>query len=487
VPPATRIGPHAIATLLPDLDSQPGPRYRALSSALAALLLDGRLGAGVRLPSERDLARQLHISRATTTAAYDDLAAQGLLNRRPGSGSFLDLPTQVRVSGPGSRMARGALGADSLDLSRACLAAPAGMLEAAMVAALPLIGRYALGDGYHPYGIDELRDAVADRYLRRGVPTTRDNILITNGAQHGFDLVLRAEINPGDRVLTELPSYPGALEAIKAHHARAVAVPLGADGGWDTAAIANALQQTSPRLAYLIPDFHNPTGFLVGTEARLRVAAAAQRSGTQLVIDESFVDVDLRDQTEANEVPIPMAATGSPVFSLGSMSKPIWGGLRIGWIRAEVEEIQRLAVVRARGDMSGAVIEQLLAVQLLADLDSNSQQRQIVLRRQRDALLDALASWLPSWRTTKPAGGLSAWIELDAPVATPLTHLLEQRGVLISPGSRFATDATLERFLRIPFALAVPDLIRAVDIIAETWTGLDTTRLPRRDSSLVTA
>jgi DNA-binding transcriptional MocR family regulator len=183
-----------------------------------------------------------------------------------------------------------------------------------------------------------------------------------------------------------------------------------------------------------------------------------------------------------------MAATGPGVLSMGSLSKSVWGGLRIGWIRAESEVIHRLAVIRAQGDMSGAVFEQLMAVRLIDQLDAIVAGRRSALRRQRDVLLDALRLRLPTWRVGTPAGGLSAWVDLGLAAATPLTHQLERRGVLINPGSRFAVDASQERYLRIPFALAETDLIRAVDLLAQSWVEMQAGPvLTRRPSSLVTA
>jgi DNA-binding transcriptional MocR family regulator len=384
-------------------------------------------------------------------------------------------------------MARDRLEQGTLDLSIASLPALPGRVERALATVSELIGRYTDTDGYQPYGLAQLRAQIAERYTSRGAPTSSEQILVTNGAQHGLDLVLRYLVSPGDRVLTELPTYPGALEAIRAHEARAVAVPFGQDDRWDTAAIRNALLQTAPRLAFLIPDFHNPTGALIDSEQRDLVLSAARRAGSTIVVDESFVDLDLRPDAQRPAAPVAMAALDGSVISLGSLSKLIWGGLRIGWIRAAPEQVQRLAMIRARSDMSGAVMEQLLAQVLLLDLDACIQLRRAELRITRDALLAALADELPQWRSTTPAGGLSTWVQLDAPAATPLTHLLEQRGVLLTPGSRFAIEGTLERFLRIPFALPVADLQTAVQRIAATWAELDVDRYPRRGTALVPA
>jgi DNA-binding transcriptional MocR family regulator len=246
--------------------------------------------------------------------------------------------------------------------------------------------------------------------------------------------------------------------------------------------------QTSPRLAFLMPDFQNPTGALVPTDQRQAVVAAARRSGTRLVIDESFVDLDLRSDGEQHRLPEPMAALDPSVISLGSLSKQIWGGLRVGWLRADPDTVQRLAVVRARGDMGGAVIEQLIADQLLRKLAPMTRTRCAQLRGRRDTLLDALNHRLPGWRTSRPAGGLSTWVELDAPSATLLTAALEQRGVLLNPGSRFTPVGTLERFLRLPFALPSPALVEAVDILADTWAQLDVSPIAvHRDPAILTA
>lgn len=487
MPAPTALSARSLAMLMPELTAQGGPLYRSLADAIAALLLDGRIATGTRLPSDRALAAELSLSRATTTAAYDQLATESLLRRRRGSGSFLTLPEAAQVSGPGSRMSRMRREEGTIDLSIASLSAAPGVIEAAIEAASLQLRRHLMLDGYHPYGLTELRSQIAQRYEDRGVRTSVDEILVVNGAQHGFDVILRALLTPGDRVLTELPTYPGAIEAIRLNGGRVMAVPLTGAHGWDLEAITNTLNQSAPKFAYLMPDFQNPTGLLANTAQRRSIAAAARRCGTRLVIDESFVDIDLREPAEANETFLPMAAVDSTALCIGSLSKPVWGGLRVGWIRADAATVQQLAAVRARSDMAGAVLEQLLAVEVLGKLEDFIAARRTDLRRQRDVLLEALHAELPTWRTGRPLGGLSTWVELDAPAATTLTHLLEQRGVLITPGSRFGPDASLERFLRIPFALGEPEIRRAVSVIAETWAGIDTARLRRTDSSLVTA
>jgi len=473
--PVSRLGGRALAALLPDLHTLPGPVYAALGDGITALVLDGRIAIETRLPSERELAVALHVSRATITAAYDDLRAAGFLVSRTGSGSFVSVPEGSRVRPSLARWnTAGSDAPDVIDLSCAALPAPPGVLEAAVAHAATRITPFTLHDGYDPCGLPVLREAVAARFTGRGVSTSPDQILITNGALHGFDLLLRLLIGPGDRVLTELPTYPGALDAIRANSARVVPVPMAGAGGWQVELIRATLRQTAPRLAYLTPDFHNPTGALVDETARREVFRTARQTGTTVVVDESFVELGFCAGVRAS------AAIDPSVISLGSLSKPVWGGLRIGWLRASTDLVHRLAALRASIDMGGAVLDQLVAAELFGRLEEITAARMAELRPQRDALVAALARELPQWRILVPQGGLSLWAELDAPLSTPLTLLATQAGVVVVPGSRFGIDGTLERFLRLPFSLPAQRLDEAVRRLAGVWTQLDRSGISAR-------
>ena len=469
-----RIGGRSLAALLPDLHSQRGPVYAALCDSVTALILDGRIGVETRLPSERELATALQISRATVTAAYDALRTAGFLVSRTGSGSFATVPSGSRPRTSLARWSSQSEAEDVIDLSCATLSAPPGVLQSVVVDAAAALPLYAETDGYDPGGLPVLREAIADRFRRRGVPTSPDQIFVTNGALHGLDLLMRLLIGPGDRILTELPTYPGTLDAARRVGARTVAVPMAAEGGWDVPAMVAALRQTAPRLALLIPDFHNPTGALIDGESRKAVLRAARQAGTTVIVDESFVELGFV------EPETPCAAIDSSVVTIGSLSKPFWGGLRIGWIRASVDLVQRLAVLRASIDLGGAVLDQLVAAQVFPALDDLMPARLAGLLSQRDALLAALRRELPEWRVTEPQGGLSLWAELDAPMSTPLSLLAAPAGVLVVPGSRFGVDGTLERFLRIPFGLPAEYLTEAVTRLATVWRQLDRNALPGR-------
>ncbi|HJQ43148.1 MAG TPA: PLP-dependent aminotransferase family protein [Jatrophihabitantaceae bacterium] len=466
--PVSRVSGRALAALLPDLHTLPGPVYAALSDSVTALVLDGRIATETRLPSERELAVALHVSRATVTAAYDELREQRFLTSRTGSGSFVTVPPGARPRPSLARWNVSPAVDDVIDLSCAALPAPPGIVERAVAAAADHIPALAADDGYDPAGLPGLRQLIADRYEARGVPTSPEQVIVTNGALHAWDLLLRLMIGPGDRVVTDLPTYPGALDAIRGNGARVLPVPMAADGGWQAEQLQATLRQTAPRLAYLIPDFHNPTGALMDEATRRDILRVARQTGTTVVVDESFVDLGFVAGERAT------AALDSSVISIGSLSKPVWGGLRTGWIRASSPDLaHRLAALRATIDMSGPVLDQLIAAEVFGWLDEITELRLAELRPQRDALVAAIARELPQWTVAVPQGGLSVWIELDAPMSTPLTLLAGQAGVAVVPGSRFGIDGTLERFLRLPFSLSPERLDDAVRRLATVWAQLD--------------
>ena len=464
--PVVRVSGRALAQLLPDLRYAPGPVYGALADSITALVLDGRIAPETRLPSERELAQHLALSRATITTAYDTLRATGFVVSRTGAGSFVTVPSTARRVSSTRWAPAPVSSADEIDLSCAALPAPPELTEALTRAAAQLPA-LAAGTGYNPLGLPELREAVAARFTARGLATQPEQILVTNGALHAFDMLLRLLVGPGDRVLTELPTYPGALDALRANGARIVPVPVSPEHGWHVSEMQATLRQTAPRLAFLIPDFHNPTGLLVGERERREVLRVARHTGTTVVIDETFVELGFAGPRR------PTATLDSSVITLGSLSKPVWGGLRLGWIRASADMVRRLAVQRAATDLAGSIIDQLVGVALLEQLDDIAALRRRQLCERRDTLIAALAEHLPQWRAPVPEGGLSLWAELDAPLCTSLSLAAAQQGIQLVPGSRFGVDGTLERFLRIPFALPPEQLTEAVRRLALTWHRLD--------------
>jgi DNA-binding transcriptional MocR family regulator len=461
-----------LARLLGQWHALPGrhrrPDYAALAAAVRGLLADGRLPLGVRLPAERELAEALAVSRTTVSAAYRTLRETGHLTSRRGAGSWTTLPNGHRVATSGL-WAAGDDG-DVIDLGVAASAAPDDLVVAARDAAEDL-PRYLGSAGYHPAGLAELREAVAAGYRARGLATSAEQILITAGTQQALDLVLRLSVPAGSPALVEAPTYPNALAALSARRARINTHGLDTATGWDGEMLLSALRQTRPRVAYVIPEFQNPTGHLMPADLRERMVSAAHTAGTELIADESFVDLPLDGQ----QMPPPVAAFDrhSRVVTIGGMSKAYWGGLRIGWVRASAPLVQRLAAIRVGVDMASPVLEQLVAVRLLARSPQLVAARRAQLRERRDALVAALRVELPEWSFVVPGGGTSLWVELDGPISSALARAAEDVRVRLAPGPRFGLDGTLERFMRLPFTLPVEELAEAIRRIAAVRYDLD--------------
>ncbi|UQA95805.1 MocR-like transcription factor YczR [Streptomyces halobius] len=460
------LGSHRLAGLL-SATAGDRPGYRALAQGVRTLLLDGRIALHTRLPAERELASALGVSRATVTAAYDLLREGGYAHSRRGSGTWTVLPEGRRPSNVAAFTPKD----DLIDLALAAPFAPQSELAEALGAASAQLPRLAATAGYHPYGLPELRAAVADRFTRRGLPTLPDQILITSGAQQAVSLTLGLLGRPGDRVLVENPSYAVVLDALRRSGLRTTPVPVTEDG-WDSDLAESALRQAAPRLAYLVPDFHNPTGNLMPAEQRLRLLDAARRTGTWMIVDETLTDIALDVPAPAPFAALATHRAAEQLVTVGSLSKTHWGGLRIGWARASSQLVTELATHRVPTDIATSALDQLVAIGLLERTDAVLAQRLPRLRAQRDALAAALADQLPDWRWRLPPGGLSLWVDLGRPVASALAAAALDHGVRIEGGARFGADpGTFEHRLRIPYTLPEEVCTEAVQRIAAAVDG----------------
>ncbi|MFZ2173695.1 MAG: PLP-dependent aminotransferase family protein [Rhodococcus sp. (in: high G+C Gram-positive bacteria)] len=452
------------------------PAYRALADGIRLLVHDGRIPLGVALPSERELASVLGLSRTTITSSYAVLRDEGYLISRQGSRSTVALPAGVKPSGPMFRAHLPGAGSSVIDLSYAAMAAPAEAVEEAYSIALQALPKFLPTHGMEPVGIGALRDVIAARYQARGLATTPEQIMVTSGAQHALRLLLNVLTAPGERVLVDHPTYPNALEAIRRVGARPVPVPVrpegGASGAWDLDGIRSAARQTAARMAYLIPDFHNPTGLCLDAPGRAELARIARETRMTLVVDETMVDLWLDEPSPGPVAAYGRGAAKSEVVTIGSTAKSFWGGLRVGWIRADPSLITRLAGARAAVDLGTPVMDQLAAAHLLADEEPVLGPRRSSLREQRAVMLESLAARLPDWSPTIGTGGLSLWLRMPAPVSTALAATSPGFGVLLAAGPRFGVEGAFEHFLRLPYAHTSDELRRGVDAVAAAYNTL---------------
>lgn len=442
-----------------------------LAAGIRLLILDGRIAAGDALPPERELAAALDVSRTMVAAAWERLKSDGLVVSRRGAGSWAAIPTGISSKEPPEDPA-------TIDLARAVPPAIAG-IAAAAEAALPRLAAELGSHGIYEQGLPDLRERLADRYTERGLLTTPDQILVTGGAHIAFAMALRALVGPGDRVLVEQPTYPNALEAIRGAHAVPVPVAM-AEDGWDLDGVEATLRQSAPRLAYLIVDFQNPTGHRLDEEGRHRLAAAFRRARTPVVVDETHVEVDFSERA-----PLPFGAFGDAVLATGSSAKSHWGGLRIGWVRAPVELVNRLGAARRGLDLGSPVLEQFVLAELLAGPREPMLERRAMLARRRDVLVDELRRLRPDWRFAVPDGGLSLWCQLPEPVSTRIAAVAQNFGVRVVPGSFFTPHGGLERWLRVPYTQPEDILREATRRLAAAAASVAECGAPIADNGLI--
>jgi DNA-binding transcriptional MocR family regulator len=241
--------------------------------------------------------------------------------------------------------------------------------------------------------------------------------------------------------------------------------PDAAVSGPDVEGLTTTLRQVAPRVAYLIPDFHNPTGALMTDADREQVARAATRTRTTVVVDESMAMLALDGQG----MPAPFAAYSPGAISVGSLSKPFWGGLRIGWIRLPEDRLDAFFRARLSLDLGAPLLEQLVGADLLTSGADLLDHRREQLRASREAALAAVAEHLPDWRVHRPGGGLNLWCELPAALSTALLPKAAAHDVLLAAGPAFAPEGGLDRFLRLPYTQPAQVLEGAIARLGQAW------------------
>ncbi|WP_156721426.1 SCO1417 family PLP biosynthesis transcription factor [Streptomyces apocyni] len=432
------------------------PAYRSLADGIRLLVLEGRVPVAARLPAERELALALNVSRTTVAAAYEALRGEGFLESRRGAGSWTAVPAGNPLPARGLEpLPPEALGS-MIDLGCAALPAPEPWLTRSVQGALEELPPYAHTHGDYPAGLPVLRQLLAERYTARGIPTMPEQIMVTTGAMGAIDAICHLFGGRGERIAVESPSYANILQLMREAGTRLVPVAMG-DGlsGWDLDRWRQVLRDAAPRLAYVVADFHNPTGALPDDVQRRALVDAARSAGTVLVADETMSELCL-DADRA--MPRPVCAFdpgGSTVITVGSASKAFWAGMRIGWVRAAPDVIRSLVAARAYADLGTPVLEQLAVSWLLSTggWEEAIEVRRTQARENRDDLVAALRRELPDWEFEVPAGGLTLWVRAGGLSGSRLAEVGERVGVRVPSGPRFGVDGAFEGYLRLPFTV----------------------------------
>jgi DNA-binding transcriptional MocR family regulator len=438
---------------------------------VAGAVESGVLVAGQRLPSERALASALFVSRGTTVAAYDLLVADGLVVRRPGSGSFVagPVPDGLPADREGSVLVhrlvdRSQAASPLVDLSLSVLHDPGGLPPVSLSTAE--LGAMVPETGYSPWGSPALRTLVAQRVTGWGLPTSAGQVVITAGAQQGISAAAACWLRPGDTVVVEDPSYPGAIAAFAQAGARLLGVGVD-DDGVRVDELTDALA-ARPALLYLQPTVQSPTGSVLPPARRRQVADLVRRTRVPLVEDLALADLCWT----SSPPPVAALCPEASVAVVGSLSKVLWGGFRLGFVRAPEPLALRFARIKATADLGTSAVSQLLAERLLSGSPAVWSIRSEELGRRYRVLASALADRLPSWRFTEPAGGLSIWVGLDGVDADRFAQIALRHGVAVAtPAPLSVSDRHPDR-IRLSFASPPAVLRTGVARLRAAWDAL---------------
>ncbi|MFI5958457.1 PLP-dependent aminotransferase family protein [Cryptosporangium sp. NPDC051539] len=471
--------------VLSDWSVGDGPLYQQLAAAVRRGIDEGALPGGSTLPAERRLAGVLAVSRATVVSAYDQLRGEGLVESRRGSGTRIARTARAnRRPGGDGRVP----GGQSAQLFQRLIDGPGGILSLASAAgaadsivpvALDEVMRHDLTEamaepGYQPHGLPRLREAIAGHLTRIGLASTPNEILVTSGAHQAIDLISELYLRPGSRVAVEAPGWPACYDVFRAAGATLVPIPIDQDGARPEA-LAKVLATQPIDLVYLMPTFHNPTGRLLSAARRRRIVELAAEYDVVVVADDALSGVSL-----GHDVPPPLpafaaAAGDRPVtlIQLGSLSKSVWGGLRVGWTRATSDVISRLARRKALADLGSPIIDQLVAARIVPDLEALIERR-VPERQAQLATIEALlAEHLPSWRWQTPHGGPSLWVELAGADAGTFAQIALRHGVEAIPGSSMDLTGAHDSYLRLPYCFPDEFLVEVVRRFVAAWTELN--------------
>jgi len=476
------------------------PLYIQLRDQLKALVYDGNLRLGDRIPASRELAARLGVHRTTVANAYAELESEGLIEGHVGRGTFIKANGHALRAGPLLLpAANGGVRWESLfadergddPLGRLMASEDGHVLS--FVTARPAdeffpvsdlrhcvntvlrddagtILQFGPSDGYLPF-----KAALRELVRADGIEAADDNLLVTSGCQQSLDLLSKAFLRPGDAVILENPTYPGAIAAYRSPRVRSlgVCVRTRAEGerpaGLDLATLEETLMANRVKLIVVIPDFHNPTGATMPLASRRRLLELAGRHQVPVVEDRVYARLNLRG---ASLPSLKQLDRQGLVIQIDSLSKVAFPGLRVGWVVAAPPVIERLRVMKQTTDLH---TNQLAQAALAEFLRRGMLARHLAHMRKRyalrlEAMEGALVKHMPegvSW--TRPDGGMCLWLELPLgfDASEFLIHLRE-RGVLFAPGRYFYVQNPQPNTLRLAFAwLDEKRIVKGVAAFAE--------------------
>ncbi len=464
-----RVATERVVQLLGHWSNGDGPLYRQLASRLVACIDEGTLKTDEQLPPERALANALSVSRGTIVRAYDQLADTGAVTRVQGSGTRINgavlRPTSA-ASFVGERlwMREGA----AIDLLKAI---PAILPEVTqLITDLDLDRHHADLNEAEPLGWWSVRERVAAIHTEQGLSTSPHQILVTSGAQQAIALVASAMVRSGDVVLGEAMTWPGLIDGIQHSDARFEPVALD-DSGIVIDDLEAKVDRYRPALIVLNPQHQNPTGTRLPADRVAAVASIAARHRIPVLEDRVAADLgfDRRHLPAIDEYD-----TGGHGLIAGSICKVAWSGVRLGWLRADAQVINRLRSHKAVADMFTPPLSQALGLSILERYDQFVDLRLAQLQPAADLITGTINTDLSDWAVAPIRGGLSAWVTLPANTsAQSFVQHANRHGVLIASGREFAGTEHDGPNIRIPFTAPLGMLTEGLARLRHAWGTFD--------------
>ena len=459
------------------------PLYAQIRDQMRALVYAGELRPGDRIPASRELADQLHIHRTTVATAYAELESEGLIEGFVGRGTYISRRSQPREFTPPPRTQGGPLRWEALFADERAGDGLARLMPQvsddtiAFISARPSEGCFPIDDvrkcanqvlkregreilqlgatdGYEP-----LRQVLLPMLAAEGIGAKESNLLITDGCQQSLDLLAKAFLRPGDAVIIENPTYPGALSILSGARVRCLPVTVEtsrfktAHAGLDISGVEAALEQNRVKLILVTPDFQNPTGTTLPAEERQKLLDIAARFQVPIVEDHIYARLRLRGTAEPS---LKAMDRQGIVIQIDSFSKMAFPGLRVGWCIGPARVIERLRQLKQISDLHTDQLSQAtLAEFAKSGLLEKHLKRMIKLYSRRlDVMEKSLERHFPGgteW--TRPNGGMSIWITLPPGLdAAELLIHAQEKGVLFVPGRYFFVENPRPNTLRLGFA-----------------------------------
>ena len=464
------------------------PVYVQLKDYVHDMIVKGHLLEHQKLPSTRELSKLLAISRNTVLSAYAELEQDGIIYAVKGKGNFVGKVTTLKTSTIEfdwkNRLNTATLLADEIDLIRQDIQWQKGMISFTSIAPeeklfdvenfkrsfltrMSLEGDIVLNYGYAK-GYKPLIDYLLGYMEMKGVDISNKDILITNGFTEGLDILLSSIAKKSGRVLCENPTHHAALKLFRLHGLDIHGIDM-KDDGIDMEKVEKSIAEKDFDFAYLIPSYHNPTGIVTSSEKR---DAIIQLFSTyQIPIVEDGFNEELRYSSSHLAPLIAFSGSGNNIVYIGSFSKILFPGLRVGWILADKELINYLESMKRARTIHTSTLDQAVLYQYLQDgyFEKYLKKARSVYKKKYELARQTCMQYIPFSRI-RGNGGLHLFIELEEGIdARRLLEKCYDKGVVFYPGDVFYTNGLGRNTFRLGFSrLSEEDIVLGIQIIGDT-------------------